>query len=126
MHSIFYRPLYFFSLLLSNKCQTLKIADFGTVCKMDNIGLTMKVGTIIYMAPEVFNSSNYTTKCDVFSFGITLCEMFTRHKPYTSEIRAEMKISRAKFMKAISKIDSPLRPNLNLDVPEIITKMIKR
>ena len=38
------------------------------------------------MAPEVINSSNYTIKADVFSFGIVLWEICSREPPYKSYI----------------------------------------
>lgn len=34
------------------------------------------------MAPEVFEGSNYSEKCDVFSWGIILWEVITRRKPF--------------------------------------------
>ncbi len=34
------------------------------------------------MAPEVFMNKPYTTKADVYSYGIVLWEIVTRHKPY--------------------------------------------
>ncbi|KAH7946663.1 hypothetical protein HPB52_003157 [Rhipicephalus sanguineus] len=34
------------------------------------------------MAPEVFESSTYTEKCDIFSWGIILWEVLTRRKPF--------------------------------------------
>jgi mitogen-activated protein kinase kinase kinase 7 len=112
---------------LKNKLQTLKIADFGLVREIDNdIELTRKIGTIVYMAPEVFSKTNYTTKCDVYSFGITIGEMYTRKKPYSSQILAEYKRNLKGFIEKISKIDSPLRPNRSCCVPETISIMIER
>ncbi len=110
---------------MSNNQQTLKIADFGTVRQMDNAELTNKIGTIVYMAPEVFTSSNYSIKCDVYSFGITLCEMFTREQPYSTQIREELKRNPLYFKQEVSKINSPLRPN-NVGVNTILTELIER
>ena len=41
-----------------------------------------RIGTLIYMAPEVIFEQKYTSKCDVYSLGITLYEMYTRRRPY--------------------------------------------
>ncbi len=111
---------------MGNNWRTLKIADFGTVRELDESELTARVGTIIYMAPEVFATSDYTTKCDVFSYAITLCEMFTRQKPYATEIRKQIKRDRSNFIEQISKIDAPLRPILTCDIPTSIRTIIER
>jgi serine/threonine protein kinase len=34
------------------------------------------------MAPEVIRTEDYNKSCDVYSFGITLWEMFTRKRPF--------------------------------------------
>lgn len=34
------------------------------------------------MAPEVFEGVHYSEKCDVFSFGIIIWEVLSRHKPF--------------------------------------------
>jgi serine/threonine protein kinase len=106
--------------------QTLKIGDFGGVRDMDAVKFTKHVGTTIYMAPEVFYDTTYTTQCDVYSFGITLCEMFTRKKPYSSEIRAEIKRDSSRFMFKVSKLNSPMRPDLSANVPKAISTLIER
>jgi serine/threonine protein kinase len=35
-------------------------------------------GTYVYAAPETYNGQGYTTKADVYSFGIILWEMAMR------------------------------------------------
>jgi serine/threonine protein kinase len=54
----------------------LKICDFGTARDLTTLGhLTNNQGSAAWMAPEVFEGSIYTEKCDVFSWGIILWEV---------------------------------------------------
>ncbi|CAG7816772.1 unnamed protein product [Allacma fusca] len=69
------------NLLLINGGTILKICDFGTACDKQTY-MTNSKGSAAWMAPEVFESKNYTEKCDVFSWGIILWEVFTRQKPF--------------------------------------------
>uniref|UniRef100_A0A1S4M3R0 Tak1, putative n=1 Tax=Ixodes scapularis TaxID=6945 RepID=A0A1S4M3R0_IXOSC len=69
------------NLLLVNGGTVLKICDFGTACDVQT-QMTNNKGSAAWMAPEVFESSNYTEKCDVFSWGIILWEVLTRRKPF--------------------------------------------
>eukprot|EP01080_Neovahlkampfia_damariscottae_P009206 gene9206-1292_t len=51
----------------------VKLIDFGLAAKNNKKKkLSMKVGTAVYCAPEVISTTNYTEKCDVFSFGIIM------------------------------------------------------
>lgn len=71
------------NLLLLNSCLTLKICDFGTACDV-HTHMTTNQGSAAWMAPEVFNNqfNSYTEKCDTYSFGVTLWEIFSRKKPF--------------------------------------------
>lgn len=40
--------------------------------------MTSKIGTYQWMAPEVISGQIYTTKADVFSFGIIMWEIASR------------------------------------------------
>jgi serine/threonine protein kinase len=103
----------------------LKIADFGSVREMAEKEITKKVGTIIYMAPEVFDNASYTIACDVYSFGIILCEMFTRQRPYAA-IHESINQNRANFESDIRRIESPLRPECPASVPTTISAIIQK
>ncbi|KAG7256110.1 hypothetical protein CRUP_019666 [Coryphaenoides rupestris] len=59
----------------------LVICDFGTACDIQT-HMTNNKGSAAWMAPEVFEGSNYSEKCDVFSWGIILWEVITRKKPF--------------------------------------------
>ncbi|CAL1527200.1 unnamed protein product [Lymnaea stagnalis] len=69
------------NLLLVMGGTVLKICDFGTACDIQT-HMTNNKGSAAWMAPEVFEGSNYSEKCDVFSWGIILWEVFTRRKPF--------------------------------------------
>lgn len=69
------------NLLLVNGGTVLKICDFGTACDVQT-QMTNNKGSAAWMAPEVFESSTYTEKCDIFSWGIILWEVLTRRKPF--------------------------------------------
>uniref|UniRef100_A0A3B4Y308 Mitogen-activated protein kinase kinase kinase 7 n=1 Tax=Seriola lalandi dorsalis TaxID=1841481 RepID=A0A3B4Y308_SERLL len=62
------------NLLLVAGGTVLKICDFGTACDIQT-HMTNNKG-------EVFEGSNYSEKCDVFSWGIILWEVITRRKPF--------------------------------------------
>ena len=57
-----------------NEDWTAKLADFGLarVCSDD---MTMGQGTVKWMAPEVLSNAPYTTKADIYSFGLIIWEV---------------------------------------------------
>lgn len=44
--------------------------------------MTGNIGTVHWMAPEIFSGEKYTEKADVYSFGILLWELWTRQQPF--------------------------------------------
>ena len=62
----------------------LKIADFG-VARVEALNpkdMTGETGTLGYMAPEVIDGKPYNRRCDVYSFGICLWEIYCCDMPY--------------------------------------------
>ncbi|XP_059223347.1 mitogen-activated protein kinase kinase kinase 7 [Stomoxys calcitrans] len=78
---LIHRDLKPLNLLLTNKGRHLKICDFGTVADKSTL-MTNNKGSAAWMAPEVFEGSKYTEKCDIFSWGIVLWEVLSRQKPF--------------------------------------------
>ncbi|XP_055910217.1 mitogen-activated protein kinase kinase kinase 7 [Eupeodes corollae] len=69
------------NLLLVNSARNLKICDFGTAADKST-WMTNNQGSAAWMAPEVFEGSHYSEKCDVFSWGIILWELLARQQPF--------------------------------------------
>eukprot|EP00850_Spirogloea_muscicola_P012255 SM000078S22114 [mRNA] locus=s78:474849:478058:+ [translate_table: standard] len=85
----------------------IRLADFGFAryyTPADSI-MTGETGTYMYMAPEVVKHESYTEKCDVYSFGVLLCELLTGDPPYIDTYLSPVQI-------AVAVADGKLRPKL--------------
>jgi len=65
-----------------------KVADFGlarhtsAAASVADRYMTMRTGSLRWMAPEVMGTCNYGVQADVFSFGVLLYELITCSMPY--------------------------------------------
>ena len=74
--------------LLLDKDGRVKIADFGLAkvkggSKISTGGSTF--GTMAYMSPEQTRGEDVDRRSDIFSFGVVLYEMITRHQPFKGD-----------------------------------------
>ena len=100
-----------------NKDIFIKIIDFGASITFKGKNLTQELGTIYYMAPEVF-LNNYNEKSDIWSCGIILYTMLCGHPPYMGQDEASIK---AKIFH--SKLNFPSKDFKNVSLEAI--KFIK-
>jgi mitogen-activated protein kinase kinase kinase 7 len=63
---------------------TAKVCDFGAAKTIVQKTMTGNVGTLSYMSPEVIRHKSYGEKCDVYSFGIIMFELFFEMDAYTN------------------------------------------
>ncbi|XP_037815269.1 mitogen-activated protein kinase kinase kinase 7-like isoform X1 [Lucilia sericata] len=110
-----HRDLKPLNLLLADKGRYLKICDFGTVTDLVTI-MTNNSGSAAWMAPEVFEGSKYTEKCDVFSWGIVLWEVIAREKPFKNFDNAFCilwKIHKGERPPPIPELPEPIKQLMN-------------
>ncbi|KAJ0681204.1 putative protein kinase RLK-Pelle-WAK family [Helianthus annuus] len=85
---------------------TTKMADFGAsrLVPLDQTQVTTLVqGTLGYLDPEYFHSSQLTEKSDVYSFGVVLAELLTGKKPLCMERTEEERNLAAHFIMSLKE-----------------------
>ena len=68
----------------------IKLIDFGASITFKGKNLSQELGTIYYIAPEVF-MNNYNEKADIWSCGIILYTMLCGHPPFCGKKENEIK-----------------------------------
>ncbi|KAL3507863.1 hypothetical protein ACH5RR_033245 [Cinchona calisaya] len=105
--------------MLLDTYRTLKIADFGVarVEAQNPQDMTGETGTLGYMAPEVLDGKPYNRKCDVYSFGICLWEIYCCDLPYPD-------LSFAEVSSAV--VRQHLRPEIPRCCPSSLANIMKK
>ena len=106
-----------FILITSDGIFKLGDLGLGRIMNTETIKTFSKVGTPLYMAPEVINNSNgYDFKCDNWSLGCVIYELITLRSPFqTSE-----KLSLIELFK---KINSGLYPKIDNNKYKVAAKI---
>ncbi|KAK9073081.1 hypothetical protein SSX86_007403 [Deinandra increscens subsp. villosa] len=92
--------------ILLDENYTTKISDFGAsrLVPLDHDQVTTLVqGTLGYLDPEYFHTSQLTDKSDVYSFGVVLAELITGQKPLSANRTDDDKNLATYFVKAMKE-----------------------
>ncbi|KAF5816020.1 putative protein kinase RLK-Pelle-WAK family [Helianthus annuus] len=85
---------------------TIKISDFGAsrLIPLDHEHVTTLVkGTLGYLDPEYFNTSQLTEKSDVYSFGVVLDELITGKKVISADRSNDEKNIATYFVNSVTE-----------------------
>jgi serine/threonine protein kinase len=106
-------------LVVSDK--EIRIGDFGVAYLPGDVNnaseLRNAVGTFDYMAPEVLQGIEYTSRSDIYSLGISFYEAFTGSNPFE-------KASMSGQLDARKNL--PLASTLRADIPESIAQILAK
>jgi hypothetical protein len=81
------------------------------------------MGTVNYMAPEQLLGQRVDRRCDVFSFGVVLCEMLTGRAPFVHENRIDTMHA---ILHRPPSFPSDGRPELPADLQRILSKALAK
>ncbi|KAJ0692999.1 putative protein kinase TKL-Pl-4 family [Helianthus annuus] len=106
------------NILLDNQ-KRIKLADFGESIfePLELFFTSGEMGTRGYMAPEIVSRKPYGHKCDVYSFGICLWEIYCCDMAYTYDLE--------NIPSDIYKLQE-MRPNIPVNCPTSLARLIQR
>ncbi|HEY4424987.1 MAG TPA: UvrD-helicase domain-containing protein [Pyrinomonadaceae bacterium] len=81
------------------------------------------LGTVNYMAPEQLLGQRVDRRCDVFSFGVVLCEMLTGTAPFVHDNRIDTMHA---ILHRDPRFPSDGRPELPVDLQRVLTKALAK
>ncbi|CAH0519289.1 unnamed protein product [Peronospora belbahrii] len=122
LHSreVIHRDIKARNVLLTKRLQP-KLIDFGASRLSAPSEMSAGIGTPYWTAPEVLESTEYTEKADIYSFGVLLSELDTCKAPYHNRVGTNGEKMKP-FHILTEVVDGSLRPSLSTGCPERIRK----
>jgi len=106
--NLLHRDLKSLNVLVSGTWQA-KIADFGQTAVASGTHTAMR-GTLLWCAPEMFESTHYTQKADVYSFAVVFHEIWTRRVPFSDASEEGRRQSTMEIIRHIMSGGRPVWP----------------
>lgn len=101
-----------------------KVSDFGSANFMRRI-MTPNQGTPLYSAPET-QKQEYTTKADVYSFGLLVLEMSIRELPVPQELPRQLGKVVDEFLRQLIGECIQPSPDQRPDMQRVVAKLEQR
>ena len=104
------------------KSFTVKLADYGFSKKVESLSkikLNSHLGTLYYMAPQILNNENYNYKCDLWSVGIILYQLFFNKFPFTADTESAL-------ITQINDLGKSLKKTEEKDLDDLIQKLLQK
>ena len=107
--------------------QTIKVMDFGLAALFDEVrtAQTQVSGTPLYMSPEQIRGQSLDARSDIFSFGITMYELFTGRHPCSG---TDSRMITRQLLSPSYKFEPPSKynPEIPPALDRIILKALRR
>ena len=81
------------------------------------------LGTINYMSPEQLLGQKVDVRCDIFSFGVVLCEMLTGARPFAGENQIDTMHA---ILHEEPRLRDPIKSQLSADLQRILDKALAK
>ena len=100
----------------------VKLADFGTAGSIDDAARTGRLGSPLFMAPEVMLHRHYSPKADIWSVGGAVLQMATLKAPW-QERGFRTPVQLAKHMAQCDQSSPPLiAPHLSPELQQFLCR----
>lgn len=108
----------------------LKVSDFGLATLMGNQD-AMSVGTVRYMAPELFREETVDGRADIYSLGMIAYEMLAGREKFNEAFKVVLRDTRNQALRWMKwhtnpRAKAPPLSQINPDIPPALSDLVAR